>query len=115
MTQPVSPSTSQETLMSTRVALKTSKGDIVLELDEQKAPITVANFLSYVDAGFYDGTIFHRVIRDFMVQGGGMEPGLNQKKTSAPIKNESHNGLQNKRGTVAMARTPAPDSATAQF
>ncbi len=97
------------------VVLDTSMGKIKIELNKEKAPITVKNFLSYVDKKFYDGTIFHRVIKDFMVQGGGMEPGMKEKKTGAPIKNESDNGVSNKRGTVAMARTPKPDSATAQF
>src|ERR687883_1598181 len=90
-------------------------GTIKLELDPAKAPITVQNFLGYVDEGFYDGTIFHRVIPNFMIQGGGMEPGMNEKETKAPIKNESSNGLSNQRGTLAMARTSAPNSATAQF
>src|SRR5262249_49854819 len=80
-----------------------------------KAPITVKNFLDYVDNKFYDGTIFHRVIPDFMIQGGGMEAGLKEKKGKAPIKNESDNGLSNERGTLAMARTSVPDSATSQF
>jgi peptidyl-prolyl cis-trans isomerase B (cyclophilin B) len=95
--------------------METSLGTISIELDGDKAPITVQNFLSYVDEGFYDGTIFHRVIPDFMIQGGGMEPGLKEKRTKGTIKNESSNGLTNKRGTLAMARTSAPDSATAQF
>lgn len=99
----------------TKVRLQTSKGDIVLELDEAKAPITVANFLRYVDEGFYDGTIFHRVIANFMVQGGGFTKEMIQKKTHAEIVNESSNGLQNKRGAIAMARTPAPNSASSQF
>ncbi|MDX1547337.1 MAG: peptidylprolyl isomerase [Rhodothermales bacterium] len=98
-----------------RVRLSTSKGDITLELYDKKAPQTVANFLEYVDAGFFDGTIFHRVIPGFMIQGGGMTPGLDQKKTRPPIKNEADNGLANERGTVAMARTQVVDSATAQF
>lgn len=97
------------------VVMETSMGTIKVELFEDKAPITVKNFLSYVDDKFYDGTVFHRVIPDFMVQGGGMEPGLKEKKTKGAIKNESSNGLQNTRGTLAMARTSAPDSATAQF
>jgi len=100
---------------TTNVVMETSMGTITIALDGDKAPITVENFLSYVDEGFFDGTIFHRVIPDFMVQGGGMEPGLKEKKTKAPIKNESSNGLTNQRGTLAMARTSAPDSATAQF
>src|SRR6516162_7156051 len=97
------------------VVMETSKGTIKVELFADKAPITVKNFLSYVDDKFYDGVIFHRVIPDFMIQGGGMEPGLKEKKTKDPIKNESDNGLENKRGTIAMARTPRPDSATSQF
>ena len=97
------------------VVLSTNKGDIELELYPDKAPITVQNFLDYVNAGFYNGTIFHRVIKNFMIQGGGFEPGLKQKKTREPIKNEAANGLSNERGTVAMARTMVVDSATAQF
>jgi peptidyl-prolyl cis-trans isomerase B (cyclophilin B) len=97
------------------VVMETSQGTIKLELYPDKAPLTVKNFLAYVDEGFYDGTVFHRVIPNFMIQGGGMEPGMRQKKTKASIKNESANGLANKRGSVAMARTNAPDSATAQF
>jgi len=101
-----------------RVKLVTNKGDIVIELDEEKAPITVANFLKYVKAGHYNGTVFHRVIGTFMIQGGGFElkdGKLVEKPTNPPIKNEASNGLQNLRGTIAMARTNAPDSATAQF
>src|SRR5687767_3763453 len=104
------------------VVIETSMGNIKVELYEDKAPITVKNFLGYVDDKFYDGTIFHRVIgkensgKDFMVQGGGFEPGMKEKrKTKDPIKNEASNGLQNKRGTLAMARTGVVDSATAQF
>ena len=97
------------------VKLHTNKGTIVLELNAEKAPNTVENFLDYAKSGFYDGTIFHRVIDGFMIQGGGMEPGMSEKKTNAPIKNEANNGLTNDRGTVAMARTPDPHSATAQF
>lgn len=97
------------------VVLDTSMGEITIELDEAKAPITVKNFVEYVKAGHYDGTIFHRVIENFMIQGGGMEPGMREKKTRDPIKNESSNGLTNARGTIAMARTNDPDSATAQF
>ncbi len=99
----------------TFVVMETSLGTIQLELDGDKAPVTVTNFLSYVEDEFYDGTIFHRVIPTFMIQGGGFEPGLKQKKTKAPIKNESGNGLSNVRGSIAMARTNDPDSATAQF
>jgi peptidyl-prolyl cis-trans isomerase B (cyclophilin B) len=90
-------------------------GVVTLELDEQKAPKTVANFLSYVKKGHYDGTIFHRVIDGFMVQGGGFAPGMNQKPTDAPIENEANNGLKNQKYSVAMARTSAPHSASAQF
>jgi cyclophilin family peptidyl-prolyl cis-trans isomerase len=98
------------------VVMETSKGTIKIELFADKSPITVKNFLSYVDDKFYDGTIFHRVISNFMIQGGGFESGLKEKeKTKAPIKNESANGLSNERGTIAMARTNDPDSATAQF
>ena len=97
------------------VKLHTNKGTIVLELDTEKAPITVENFLQYAKDGFYNGTIFHRVINGFMIQGGGMEPGMTEKQTRAPIKNEADNGLSNERGTIAMARTPDPDSASSQF
>jgi len=97
------------------VKLYTNKGTIVLELNADKAPNTVENFLNYAKDGFYDGTIFHRVIDGFMIQGGGMEPGMREKKTNAPIQNEANNGLTNERGTIAMARTPDPHSATAQF
>ena len=98
-----------------KVALDTSMGKIVLELDSDKAPKTVENFLGYVDDGFYNGTLFHRVIRDFMIQGGGFGEDHQQKPVRAPIKNEANNGLLNTRGTIAMARTPDPHSATAQF
>ena len=97
------------------VILKTSKGDIKVELFKDKAPITVENFLSYANDGFYDGTIFHRVIPNFMVQGGGFTPDFNQKPVKAPIKNEADNELKNERGTLAMARTQVIDSATSQF
>lgn len=97
------------------VIMETSKGNIELELDAENAPVTVANFLAYVDESFYDGTIFHRVIPRFMIQGGGFTPDISQKKTKAPIKNEADNGLKNLRGTIAMARTQIVDSATAQF
>jgi cyclophilin family peptidyl-prolyl cis-trans isomerase len=90
-------------------------GDITVELDAEKAPVTVTNFLTYVDEKFYDGTIFHRVIPRFMIQGGGFDANLRQKKTHDPIKNEAGNGLKNVRGTIAMARTMVVDSATAQF
>ena len=99
----------------TMVNLQTSKGDIVLELYPEKAPATVANFLQYVKDGFYDGTIFHRIINGFMIQGGGFDAQMNQKSTRAPIKNEADNGLTNDAYTIAMARTAVPDSATAQF
>ena len=97
------------------VVIETSMGNIKVELNEEKAPITVKNFVSYVDDKFYDGTIFHRVIPTFMIQGGGMQPGMKEKQTKAPIKNESGNGLSNERGTIAMARTNVLDSATSQF
>lgn len=97
------------------VEMDTTEGNIVLELNEEKAPITVENFKNYVDDGYYDGLIFHRVIDGFMVQGGGFNADMAQKKTNAPIKIESNNGLQNTRGTVAMARTSDPNSATSQF
>jgi cyclophilin family peptidyl-prolyl cis-trans isomerase len=100
---------------ATQVVMETSLGTITMELDGDKAPISTANFLSYVDDQFYDGTIFHRVMPTFMVQGGGFLPGMTQKKTKAPIKNESGNGLSNKRGSVAMARTNDLNSATSQF
>src|SRR5210317_1296282 len=97
------------------IKLNTNKGTIVLELDAEKAPVTVENFISYAKDGFYDGTIFHRVIDGFMIQGGGMTSGMVEKQTKAPIKNEADNGLKNDRGTIAMARTPDPDSASSQF
>ena len=97
------------------VTLHTSMGDITLELDAEKAPKTVANFLQYARDGFYDGTIFHRVISNFMIQGGGMTADMAQKETRAPVENEANNGLKNKCGTIAMARTNDPHSATAQF
>jgi peptidyl-prolyl cis-trans isomerase A (cyclophilin A) len=101
--------------MAQKVKLDTSMGAIVIELDAAKAPKTVANFLGYVDAGHYDGTVFHRVIPDFMIQGGGMNAQLQEKPTKAPIALESRNGLNNVKGSVAMARTAVPDSATSQF
>ena len=97
------------------VQMQTDKGLITLELDAEKAPVTVENFVSYARAGFYDGTIFHRVIPGFMIQGGGFTTDMKQKKTRAPIDNEADNGLRNERGTIAMARTSNPHSATAQF
>ena len=98
-----------------QVLLKTNKGDITLTLDAVKAPKTVANFLAYVKSGHYDGTIFHRVIDNFMIQGGGMAPGMKQKPTQAEIDNEANNGLKNVNGSVAMARTNEPHSASSQF
>ena len=97
------------------IHLYTNQGLITLELDAVRAPKTVANFLEYARSGFYDGTIFHRVINNFMIQGGGFQPGMKQKPTRAPIENEANNGLRNERGTIAMARTNDPNSATAQF
>ncbi|MBM4288075.1 MAG: peptidyl-prolyl cis-trans isomerase [Deltaproteobacteria bacterium] len=97
------------------VKLETSLGDIVLELYPDKSPVTVENFVQYVKDGFYDGTIFHRVIKNFMVQGGGLDDQMNQKATRPPIKNEADNGLANEPYTIAMARTAAPNSATSQF
>ena len=101
--------------MSTKVLLQTSKGEITIELDDAKAPVSAANFIEYVKTGHYDNTVFHRVIPGFMIQGGGFEPGMRQKSTRAPIENESANGLTNDHYTIAMARTSAPHSATAQF
>lgn len=98
-----------------KVLIETSKGNITLELDAENAPQTVANFVGYVNDGFYDGTVFHRVIPNFMVQGGGMNPDMSEKSTKSPIQNEANNGLKNDRGTVAMARTNAPHSASSQF
>jgi len=98
-----------------QVTLETSMGTLKIELYQDKAPVTVKNFLDYVAAGHFNGTIFHRVIPNFMVQGGGFEPGMRQKPTRDPIINESGNGLKNERGTLAMARTSDPDSASAQF
>lgn len=98
-----------------KVRLTTSAGDIVVQLDAEKAPKSTANFLQYVKAGHYNGTIFHRVIDNFMIQGGGMTADMNEKATRPPIANEARNGLSNERGTIAMARTADPNSATAQF
>lgn len=100
---------------SSRVLLKTSAGDIVIQLNAEKAPKTVENFLTYVKEGFYDGTIFHRVINNFMIQGGGFEANMQQKETNDPVDNEADNGLKNNKYTIAMARTQDPHSATAQF
>jgi cyclophilin family peptidyl-prolyl cis-trans isomerase len=102
-------------MTNTRVAVETSKGTFVIELDAARAPKTVDNFLAYVDAGHYQGTIFHRVIDGFMVQGGGYDESFNKKPTRPPVGNEADNGLKNLQGTVAMARTSDPHSATAQF
>jgi peptidyl-prolyl cis-trans isomerase B (cyclophilin B) len=101
--------------MSKTVQMDTSAGSIRIELDDAKAPLSTANFLAYAKAGHYDGTVFHRVIKGFMVQGGGFEPGMKQKGTMAPIQNEANNGVKNKHYTLAMARTSDPHSATAQF
>lgn len=101
--------------MNPSIVITTSQGTIKAELFEDKAPISVKNFLSYVDEKYYDGTIFHRVIPNFMIQGGGFLPGMSQKKTKPPIKNESGNRVANNRGTLAMARTNVADSATSQF
>jgi len=98
-----------------KVKLETSMGDIVIELNEEKAPVTTKNFLQYVEEGFYDGLIFHRVIAGFMIQAGGFTEDMNKEQTRPPIVNEAGNGLKNDRGTIAMARTSDPDSATAQF
>ncbi len=111
-TQPPPGSTSGDNPL---VVIETSMGDITVELFADKAPITVKNFLNYMDDQHYDGTIFHRVISTFMIQGGGFVPGMQERPTRRPIKNESSNGLRNGRGTLAMARTNAPDSATSQF
>lgn len=97
------------------IKMQTNFGTITLELDTEKAPVTVENFIQYAKEGFFDGTVFHRVINGFMIQGGGFEPGMKQKPTRGMIKNEAANGLLNLTGTIAMARTPDPDSATAQF
>jgi peptidyl-prolyl cis-trans isomerase B (cyclophilin B) len=101
--------------MTKTVTMQTSAGALRIELDDEKAPKSVANFLEYVAKGHYDGTVFHRVIKGFMLQGGGFEPGMKQKASAAPIANEANNGLKNKRYTLAMARTNDPHSATAQF
>ena len=101
--------------MTRQVELETSKGNIRLELDDEKAPETVKNFITNVENGHYDGTVFHRVMKGFMIQGGGFEPGMQQKPTGSPIRNEASNGLKNERYSVAMARTSDPHSATAQF
>ena len=102
-------------LTKKRVQLETSEGNILLELDITRAPLSVLNFMNYARSGFYDGTVFHRVIKNFMIQGGGFTPELTRKPTKAPILNEADNGLKNVRGTIAMARTADPHSATSQF
>ena len=107
--------TSQAVIAGPQVAFKTTLGNFVVELDDVKAPKTTANFLNYVKSGFYNGTIFHRVIDGFMIQGGGFTSDLNQKSTNAPVVSEAQNGLRNNRYTIAMARTSDPDSATSQF
>ena len=101
--------------MSKTIEMITSAGTLRIELDDAKAPVSVANFLSYAAKGHYDNTVFHRVIKGFMVQGGGFEPGMKQKPTDAPVANEANNGVKNRHYTLAMARTSAPHSATAQF
>lgn len=101
--------------MTKTVQMQTSAGALKIELDDENAPVSAANFLDYVNQGHYDGTVFHRVIKGFMVQGGGFEPGMKQKSVGAAIKNEANNGLKNKHYTLAMARTNDPHSATAQF
>jgi peptidyl-prolyl cis-trans isomerase B (cyclophilin B) len=106
---------SQPPSSNNKVKFTTSLGEIIVQLNVEKAPVSSANFLAYVNEGFYNGTIFHRVIKGFMAQGGGFDASFKQKETHAPIKNEADNGLQNKRGTLAMARTNDPNSATAQF
>ncbi|MGD8762064.1 MAG: peptidylprolyl isomerase [Desulfobacteraceae bacterium] len=112
----VVPGNAEETAKGNpKVVLDTSKGEIVIELFADRTPVTVQNFLAYVDAKFYDGTIFHRVIPNFMIQGGGFTADMNQKTTNDPIDNEADNGLKNQRGTIAMARTSDPHSATGQF
>lgn len=111
----ISSANAAEDFSKKRVQLETSEGNIVLELDITRAPLSVLNFIKYVKSGFYDGTIFHRVIENFMIQGGGFTQELTRKKPNAPILNEADNGLKNLRGTIAMARTNAPHSATAQF
>ena len=111
----ISSANAADDLTKKRVKLETSEGNIVLELDITRAPLSVLNFMKYVRSGFYDGTIFHRVIKDFMIQGGGFTPEMERKTPEAPILNEADNGLKNLRGTIAMARTNDPHSATAQF
>ena len=105
----------ENTASNPQVVMETSRGEIVLELYPDKAPLTVKNFLAYIDAGFYSGTVFHRVIPGFMIQGGGFSRGMQKKPTLTPVKNEAFNGLKNDRGTIAMARTQDPHSASSQF
>ena len=112
---PLSQQLSTQKGKTNMVTLHTNHGNITIELDAERAPVTVKNFLDYVNSGFYDNTVFHRVIDNFMIQGGGFEPGMKEKHTKAPIKNEAANGLTNDKYTVAMARTSDPHSATAQF
>jgi len=107
--------TKEKTVDSIKVKLETNAGDVVIELDKEKAPVTVENFLKYTNEGLYEGTIFHRVIKGFMIQGGGFTEDMQRKQVHPPIVNEASNGLKNDRGTVAMARTNDPDSATSQF
>lgn len=113
--QAANPSKSTTSAKAPRVLFTTSAGDIEIELNAQKAPVSTKNFMDYVQSGFYNGTIFHRVIPGFMVQGGGFTDAMQQKNTNAAIKNEADNGLRNMRGTISMARTPEKDSATSQF
>lgn len=107
--------TLSDTVENTLIKMETSEGDVYLELYDDKAPLTVANFLAYTNEGFYKGTIFHRVISDYVIQGGGFTESMEEKLTKSPIKNEANNGLKNLKGTIAMARFPNPHSATAQF
>jgi len=111
----ISEETEKMEAKSKMVKMETSLGNIVIELNEEAAPVTVKNFLDYIEEGFYDGTIFHRVIPNFMIQGGGFGPDMERKDTREPIINEASNGLKNERGTIAMARTSHPDSASSQF
>jgi cyclophilin family peptidyl-prolyl cis-trans isomerase len=107
--------TADDAVTNPLVVINTSEGDITLQLNAEKSPVSVENFLGYVDSGYYNGTIFHRVISNFMIQGGGFLPDMSQKETGEPIVNESKNRVHNVRGTIAMARTNDPDSATSQF
>ncbi len=113
--EPAGDAGSKPAQQSVQVVMATTAGDVTLELFPDLAPVTVQNFLQYADSGFYNGLIFHRVIPDFMIQGGGFDPSLNRRETRAPIRNEANNGLLNGRGTIAMARTSDINSATAQF